>query len=172
LTEGAWGYVPGAKIKTLDHLIRLLVSAAGRDGNFLLNVGPRPDGQIDPAYAARLREMGAWLHQYGQSIYATRGGPYLPGDFGVSTYHDKTIYLHILNPSGAALTLPALPAKILGCSTLTGGKVSCRQSDAGIEVSLNGNPAAIDTIVEMTLASPAAEIKTIPTAVDAKAGNR
>ena len=144
-------------------MIRLLVSAVGRDGNFILNVGPRPDGQIDPAHAARLREIGEWLHQYGESIYATRGGPYLPGDFGVSTYRGKTIYLHILNPAGATLTLPALPAKILACSSLTGGQASCRQSDAGVEVTLPANPSAVDTIVEMTLESPAAEIKTIPT---------
>ena len=171
LTEGSWGYMKGAKIKSLDNLIRMLVSAVGRDGNYLLNVGPMPNGQIDPAYAARLREMGAWLHQYGESIYSTRGGPYLPGDFGVSTYRDKTIYLHILNPAGSPLALPALPAKILNCSTLTGGKATCKQSDRGVEVTLNGNPAAIDTIIELTLASSAAEIKTIPTPVTAKTGN-
>ena len=168
LTEGAWGYVPDAKIKPLDYLIRLLVSAVGRDGNFILNVGPRPDGQIDPAHAARLREMGEWLHQYGESIYATRGGPYLPGDFGVSTYRDKTIYLHILNPAGATLTLPALPAKILACSSLTDGQAFCKQSDSVVEVTLSGNASAIDTIVQMTLASPAAEIKPIATPVTPK----
>ncbi|MGA3263105.1 MAG: alpha-L-fucosidase [Terracidiphilus sp.] len=169
LTEGAWGYQPNAKVKSLEHVIRLLVSAIGRDGNFLLNVGPRPDGQIDPAHAARLREIGEWLHQNGASIYATRGGPYLPGDFGVSTYRDKTIYLHILNPTGASLTLPALPAKILACSSLTGGEASCKQSDTGVEVTLGTNASAIDTIIEMTLASPAAEIKPIPTPVTPKA---
>jgi alpha-L-fucosidase len=144
-------------------VIRLLVSAVGRDGNFILNVGPQPDGQIDPVQAARLREIGEWLHKYGESIYATRGGPYLPGDFGVSTYRGKTIYLHILNPSGKTLSLPALPAKVQACSSLTGGQASCKQSDAGVEVTLPVNPSAIDTIVEMTLESPAAEIKTIPT---------
>jgi alpha-L-fucosidase len=170
ITEGPWGYDPAAKIKSLDHLIRLFVSAVGRDGNFILNVGPRPDGQIDPAQAQRLREIGAWLDKYGQSIYATRGGPYLPGDFGVSTYRDKTIYLHILKPAAAALALPALPAKILSCSSLTGGDASCNQSDAGVTVTLSGNPAAIDTIVAISLASPAADIATIATPVSAKEG--
>ena len=169
ITDGPWGYDPTAKIKSLDQLIRLFVSAVGRDGNFILNVGPRPDGQIDPPQAERLREIGAWLARYGQSIYATRGGPYLPGDFGVSTYRDKTIYLHILNPTGTSLVLPALPAKIRSCSALTGGDASCQQSDAGVTVTLNGNPAAIDTIVAITLASPVAEIGTIATAVTTRA---
>jgi alpha-L-fucosidase len=172
LAEGAWGYVPNAKIKSLDHVIRLLVSAVGRDGNFILNVGPRPDGQIDPAQAARLREIGEWLHRNGASIYATRGGPYLPGDFGVSTYRDNTIFLHLLNPPGATLILPALSAKILSCSFMNGGQASCKQSDAGVEVTLGKNASEIDTIVEIALASPAAEIKPIPTPVTPQAENK
>ncbi len=168
ITEGPWGYDPSAKIKPLDYLIRLLVSAVGRDGNFILNVGPRPDGQIDPAQAQRLREVGAWLAKHGDSIYSTRGGPYLPGDFGVSTYREKTIFLHILTPPGKTLALPALPANILSCSALTGGTATCGQSDKGVTVTLEGNPAAIDTIVALKLASPAAEIQTIPTAITAQ----
>jgi alpha-L-fucosidase len=169
ITEGAWGYQPNAKIKPLDYLIRLLVSAVGRDGNMILNVGPRPDGQIDPAQAARLRQIGAWLHQNGASIYATRGGPYLPGDFGVSTYRGNKIFLHILNPAGATLTLPALPAKIIGCSYLGGGEASCKQREDGVEVTLGKASDGIDTIIEITLESPASEIKPIPTPLKPKA---
>lgn len=169
ITEGPWGYDPSAKIKPLDHLIRLLVSAVGRDGNFILNTGPRPDGQIDPAQAQRLREIGAWLGKYGESIYATRGGPYLPGDFGVSTYRDKTIYLHILASKVTTVTLPALPAKILSCSALTGGEAACSQNEVGVTVTLEGNPAAIDTIIAVKLATPAAAIETIRTAEMASA---
>ena len=164
LTEGAWGYQVGAKIKSLDALIQLLVGAVGRDGNFLLNVGPRPDGQIDPAHAARLREIGAWLSKNGESIYATRGGPYLPGDYGVSTYRKNVVYLHLLHFNGHALTLPPLPAQILSCSVLTGGDATCTQSGSGVQVVLNGSPDATDTIVVMTLASSAAKIDPIAVA--------
>jgi len=168
LTSGAWGYQPNAKIKPLNDVIRLLVGAVGRDGNLLLNVGPRPDGQIEPKQAERLREVGDWLKRYGQSIYATRGGPYLPGDFGVSTYHDRTIYLHILNPTGKTLALPALPAKILSCSSLTGGSADCKQASDSVKITLNGNADTVDTIIELTLASPAIEIKPIATPVTGK----
>lgn len=165
---GSWGYTPNAKVKPLKDIIRLLVSVVGRDGNLLLNVGPRADGQIEQDQINRLREVGDWLKQYGQSIYATRGGPYLPGDFGVSTYHDNTIYLHILNPAGNTLALPGVPAKVLGCSALTGGHATCTQTDTRLEVKLGGNPEAVDTIVALTLASPASGIKTIPTPVTLK----
>jgi alpha-L-fucosidase len=173
LTTGAWGYQPNAPIKSLDEVIHLLVGAVGRDGNLLLNVGPRPDGEIDPAQAARLREVGDWLSKYGESIYSTRGGPYLPGDFGVSTYRDNTIYLHILKPSAATLELPPLPAKLLSCSVLTGGAATCTQTVAGVDVTVIGSPLAPDamapdTIVALSLASPASDISPIATPVTPK----
>jgi alpha-L-fucosidase len=165
LTNGAWGYQANAKVKPLNDVIRLLVGAVGRDGNLLLNVGPRPDGQIEPEHAERLREVGDWLKRYGESIYSTRGGPYLPGDFGVSTYHDRTVYLHILKPTGQTLSLPALPARILGCSSLTGGSATCKQASDSVEITLNGNADAVDTIIALTLASPAVEVAPIATPV-------
>jgi alpha-L-fucosidase len=168
LVHGPWGYDPEATIKSLDSILRLLLGAVGRDGNFILNVGPRPDGQIDPAQAQRLREVGDWLKQYGESIYATRGGPYLPGDFGVSTYRGKTIYLHIMNLAANKLRLPALPAKVLSCSVLTGGTAMCTQTVAGVDVMLSGNPDATDTIVALSLDSPATNIPLIPTEVTPK----
>ncbi len=170
LTTGAWGYQPNAKIKSRDDVIRLLVGAVGRDGNLLLNVGPRPDGQIEPAQAERLSEVGDWLKQYGQSIYKTRGGPYLPGDFGVSTYHDQTIFLHILNLTGKTLVMPSLPTstKVLGCVALTGGKATCAQTSEGLKVTLSENSEAVDTIVAVAIASPAAKIGTIITPVVAR----
>lgn len=121
-----------------------------------------------PEQVARLREVGEWLNRYGQSIYATRGGPYLPGDFGVSTYHDRTVYLHILHPAGATLSLPNLPSKILSCSNLTGGSADCKQTNDSVEITLNGNADAVDTIIALTLASSAAEIEPIATLVTGK----
>ena len=163
ITVGAWGYQPGARVKSRDDILLLLVGAVGRDGNLLLNVGPRPDGQIEPAQAERLQEVGDWLRQYGQSIYGTRGGPYLPGDFGVSTYRETTIFLHLLQTKGGTIRLPSLPAKVLSCLTLTGGSAACTQTVAGIDVILSGTPNTVDTIVALSLDSAAAQIAPIAT---------
>ena len=73
---GAWGYQANAKVKSLKDCVQMLVKVAGRDGNLLLNVGPKPDGEIDPPQAQRLREIGQWLEKYDKSIYCTRGGPF------------------------------------------------------------------------------------------------
>ena len=143
------------------------MGAVGRDGNLLLNVGPQPDGQIDSAQSERLREVGDWLRKYGESIYGTRGGPYLPGNFGVSTYRDRTIFLHLLRAKDGTIRLPPLPAKVLGCSTLTGGIAACSQTVAGVDVALSGTPDTVDTIVALALDSAAAPISPIATPVTA-----
>jgi alpha-L-fucosidase len=148
----------------LRDCILLLVKAAGRDGNFILNVGPRPDGQIDPPQAQRLKEIGDWLAKFGESIYGTRGGPFLPGAYGVSTHHDKRIYVHVLNwTGGAKVSLPALPVKVLRASLLGGGEAGFLQSEQRVEVSV---PVAsqdnLDTIVVLELEQSANDLKPIP----------
>lgn len=165
IVKGAWGWQPAAEVKSLAHLVQLLVKAAGRDGNFLLNVGPRPDGMIDPAQAARLREIGAWLRANGESIYGTRGGPWRPGDFGVSTHRDNFIYVHVLQWPGPTLTLPALPARVLQASRLDGGLVSFAQDERRLELTVATGPGdAIDTIVKLELDRPVASLPIIETA--------
>lgn len=159
---GAWGYQPNLKPKPLKDYIQLLAKVAGRDGNLLLNVGPDPNGRVDPPQAARLREIGAWLDKYGQSIYSTRGGPFLPGAYGASTHLDKTIFVHVLTWPEGKLTLPAIPARIVRATALTGGEASFTQSDRNIELSLPADARdKMDTIIALELNSPANGIQPV-----------
>ncbi|GJJ04417.1 hypothetical protein RugamoR64_49550 [Duganella rhizosphaerae] len=159
---GAWGYQPNMKPKPLKHYVQLLANVAGRDGNLLLNVGPGPDGRIDGEQAQRLREIGAWLGKHGQSIYGTRGGPFLPGAYGASTRSGNTIYVHVLQWPGDTLKLPALPARITGATLLAGGAVRYSQSGSGIELSVPpGARDAMDTVIALQLDGPAAAIRTL-----------
>jgi alpha-L-fucosidase len=135
---------------------------AGRDGNLLLNVGPRPDGQIDPPQAQRLREVGDWLSKYGESIYGTRGGPFLPGTYGVSTHKDKTIYLHLLGYAGSKIVLPPIGPRILKASLLGGAPAAFTQTDRGIEISLPMDGRSdIDTIVRLELSDSTAGMRPV-----------
>jgi len=106
-SQWAWGG-PQDGVKPLETCLNMLISCAGGDGNLLLNVGPTPTGEIAPEQADLLRDMGAWLAKYGDSIYGTRGGPFKPGRFGVSTRKDRTIYLHIRRWPQDVLTLPTI----------------------------------------------------------------
>ena len=125
----AWGG-PEDGVKPLSACLEMLIRSAGGDGNLLLNVGPMPTGQIDPAQANLLRQMGQWLAKYGESIYGTRGGPYKPARHLASTRQGNTVYLHILAWPEETLKLPALPANIIRSRMLTGGRATVRRRKA------------------------------------------
>jgi alpha-L-fucosidase len=157
-----WSWKPNDEMKTLPQCLKTLVRTAGGDGNLLFNVGPTALGEIEPRQAERLKEMGQWLAKYGESIYGTRGGPYKPVRWVVSTRKDHTVYLHILAWPNETLSLPALPAKIVASRLLTGGQVQVNQTDAAVEISVpQSNRQEINTIVAMELDRPAMEIEPI-----------
>lgn len=67
----SWSYVPHDHYKPARQLIRLLVKIVSRGGNFLLNIGPDPQGDWDPVAYDRLREIGAWMKVNSEGIYGT-----------------------------------------------------------------------------------------------------
>ena len=156
--QWAWGG-PNDGVKSTATCLDMLIRGAGGDGNILLNVGPRPDGIIDPAQANVLKEIGAWLKKNGEAIYGTRGGPWKPGKNIVSTRRGNVIYLHILNSADGRLELPALPAQIKSAALLHGTKVLADQRGGKLVVAIPATSfGAVDTIVKLELDRPALEI--------------
>jgi len=154
-----WAWKPNDQMKSFKQCIQTLVKTVGGDGNLLFNVGPMPDGRIELRQVERLKEMGAWLRKYGQSIYGTRGGPFKPGAWGASTYKGNAVYIHVLNWSGEKLLLSPVPKKIVAGSVLTGGEASVRQTDEAIEISVpKADWHEIDTIIKLQLDGSADEI--------------
>jgi alpha-L-fucosidase len=151
-----WAWKPDDTMKSLEQCLQTLIRTAGGDGNLLFNVGPTAEGVIEARQVERLKEMGAWLAKHGESIYATRGGPYKPAKHIVSTRKSNTVFLHILAWPEETLTLPALPAKVVKASA------NVQQTDTALIVKV---PAAdrqpIDTIVALELDKPAMEIEPI-----------
>ncbi|MBN2296099.1 MAG: alpha-L-fucosidase [Pirellulales bacterium] len=155
-----WAWKPGDNMKSKKECIQTLVRVVGGDGNLLFNVGPMPDGRIEPRQVERLKEMGQWLKQYGQTIYETRGGPFRTTNKFASTYRGKTVFLHILDDSQDLVELPPIDAKILSHKVLAGAKATIKQTPNSIEIEMapNGrNP--IDNIIVLELDKPAAEVK-------------
>jgi alpha-L-fucosidase len=74
LTMGtAWQYQPRNEVyKSGWDLISLLVETRARGGNLLLNVGPKPDGELPIEQEERLREMALWMFVNGEAIHGTR----------------------------------------------------------------------------------------------------
>ncbi len=155
-----WAWKPNDRLKNLKECIDLLVTNAGYDGNFLFNVGPMPDGRIEPRQVERLKEIGLWTKQCGESIYGTRGGPFKPGKWGVSTCKDNRIYVHVLRwPKDGPIVLPAVGKKVLASRLLTGGTAEVQPSDQGVTVNVpKESRQDLDTIIELTLDGSALDI--------------
>lgn len=94
--NGAWGYTADHTPRPLEEVVKLVVRTAGFDANLLLNIGPRPDGLIQEEMQETLHQLGAWMRQFGHTIYKTRGGPMRPTDWGVVTTRDATLWVHVL----------------------------------------------------------------------------
>ncbi len=120
----SWGYnVTDRNYKTVKQVIHLLVGAAGRNANLLLNVGPMPNGVIQKEFIDTLAAAGQWLQQYGASVYKTRGKIMPPQAWGVVTRNEKKIYLHILkNPSTPFILLPGFKETIHAVEIMGSGK--------------------------------------------------
>ena len=109
-TEVLTGRIADRKWKSPRDLIRYLAKAAGMNANFLLNVGPQPNGKLQAEQVERLKVMGQWLKVNGASIYGTRGGPIPPRPWGVTTRNDKTVYLHVFDWADPQLLIPSVGA--------------------------------------------------------------
>lgn len=123
--------------KSSQFLIRSLVEVASRGGNFLLNVGPGPDGTIQPEFQERLRAIGNWLAVNGDSIYGTMYGP-IQGISAIRTTAKRdTIFIHVFDWPSTAFEVSGLKRKVVSAHLLaTGQSLSFRQSETGLQVDL------------------------------------
>jgi alpha-L-fucosidase len=150
-----WGFNIGdSNYKSVAELERRLIRSAGNNSNLLLNIGPYPNGEIDPQFISRLHSVGEWLSKYGDSLYATRGGPIPPGDWGVTTQKENKVYVHVLNWSAPLLALPPVAEKVVSANRLVGqAAVEFTQNADGIVLKVP--PASqdeADRVVVLTLA--------------------
>jgi len=153
--NNAWGFNIGdAHFKSTRQLIQYLVRAAGHNANFLLNVGPIPNGKIQPEFQTRLREMGQWLTRYGESIYGTRGGPITARPWGVTTQKGNKVYVHILDWQDASLALPLLPGKVKSAHFLKdGSRGAVSEAAGGLVLQIPASARDdIDTVAVLELA--------------------
>lgn len=152
----SWGFnITDRNYKSVKQLIQYLVKAAGYNANFLLNVGPMPNGTIQPEFADTLKMVGKWIEQNGETVYATRGNVVSPKDWGILTQKNKTVYMHILNKpeNPAFIFIPGLNEKIAKAYLFKGQKeVKFKQQPEGTFIYIDGIELDdIDTIIQFEL---------------------
>ncbi|MEX6689373.1 alpha-L-fucosidase [Danxiaibacter flavus] len=111
LTMGnSWSYVPNDHYKSSNQLIHLLARIISRGGNFLLNIGPSPQGDWSDTAYSRLKDIGAWMKNNSEAVYNTIPlEPYEDGNVVYLQSRDKkNIYVYVLaDEKNEDVTLPA-----------------------------------------------------------------
>jgi len=75
--NGTWGFSRfDHNWKSAADLVTNLIDIASKGGNYLLNVGPTPEGEVPAPSIDRLKEVGAWMKQNGEAIYGTKASPF------------------------------------------------------------------------------------------------
>lgn len=150
--NGMWGYkILDQNYKDSSTLIRYLVKAAGIGGNLLLNIGPQPSGALPQAALDRLKEMGEWLRENGESIYGSTTGPFAPQPWGVATAKDDMLYVHVMTADTPDILLPDVKKIKKAVRRSDGTKVKYSKSADGIVLHLGEIPHDTDHIIEISL---------------------
>jgi alpha-L-fucosidase len=130
------------------------VNAAGRNANFLLNIGPMPNGDVQPQFIDTLKAIGNWMNKNGESYFGTRGNLIKPQDWGVVTAKDKVLYVHVLKPvNDKYIFLPELTQKVVKAELFNGGgNIKFAQQKEGVFIYLDGvKQDDVDTIIKLTV---------------------
>jgi alpha-L-fucosidase len=153
--NNSWGFkITDNSFKSSKQIIHYLVNAAGRNANFLLNIGPMPNGKIQPEFTDTLAIVGNWVKKNGESIYGTRGSTVPPQQWGVVTVKNKTMYAHITTPEGGNyIFIPQLKETISQAVLLSNGtKINFKQQPEGVFIYTTGLAMdPIDTIIKLTV---------------------
>jgi alpha-L-fucosidase len=141
-----WGYTIGERWRPADLLLDMLVEAAGKGGNLLLNVGPDADGELPQEFVARAAAIGEWMAVHGEAIYGSE-----PGDvcefitYGRQTRKGNNLYLIIRFWDGReTLTLAGLETRVRRATLLTTGQELAFQQSADY-LTVAGLPAQAPT---------------------------
>jgi alpha-L-fucosidase len=143
-----WGYNKNDHhFKSPTTVIRNLVDIASKGGNYLVNVGPTPEGVIPPESVDILHHIGVWMKANGKSIYGTSASPLDKAPaWGRLTEKGDKIYLHVFEwPADGRLSVEGLKAKVEKAKLLV-GEQKLAFDTAGDKLTITLPPQAPDPI--------------------------
>lgn len=151
--NGMWGYkIKDQNYKSVTDLVRLLVRAAGKGANLLMNIGPQPNGELPAVAVERLRGVGDWMSKYGETIYGTTAGNVMSASWGTTTRKDNMLYVHLLaDHMPQFVTLPVTEKVISSTLFGTDEKVKWEKIQGGIVLHTENLKPSVDCIVVLKL---------------------
>ncbi|MBI2844257.1 MAG: alpha-L-fucosidase [Armatimonadetes bacterium] len=158
-----WGYIHNnPNFKTSTQLIQYLVTAASTEGNFLLNIGPKPDGTIREEEAERLKAIGKWVKVNGESVFGSRRYPFEVSPWGVGmigtgTAKEDNVYIHVFRwPQQGEICIPGFSKKIISAIILGTGQTVTVELASNGRTFLKALPAVPpdkhDTVIKLVIA--------------------
>jgi alpha-L-fucosidase len=136
-----WAYKPNDEYKPARTLIHMLIDIVAKDGNFLLNVGPTPEGKIPPEQMALLNEIGDWMAVNSEAIHGTRAvAPYKQGNICFTT-KAGSVYAIILAEGDAKR--PPSHVTLRGLVPAPGSAVGMLGVDGSLEWNMTPSGAEI-----------------------------
>lgn len=158
--NGTWGYRSSDQNwKSSETLIRNLIDIASKGGNYLLNIGPKPDGTFPQASVDRLKDIGQWMELQGEAIYATKASPLQPFSWGRCTMKQvgkqTVLYVSVFDwPSSNQVILPfTAKNKLVSAALLASGvNLNTSRDKDGIVISLPKTaPNEIATVIKIEI---------------------
>jgi alpha-L-fucosidase len=118
-----WAYRPKDRnFKSADVLTRSMVEIISRGGNFLLDVGPQPDGQIQTEFVERLEAIGRWVGKNAAAIYGSTYGPIQGEPQYRTTARADSVYVFVLDTSCHEIVMKGLSRRIAHVRLLSNGR--------------------------------------------------
>ena len=167
VSNKSWGYINEDTFKSPEFIVHQLVDIVSKNGNLLLNIGPRSDGTIPDQVQRVLLDVGAWLNVNGEAIYGTRPwrvfgegptrvsagsfhdtdtAPYTPEDFRFTTKDNVLYVIGLAWPTSGEVVIHSLAATVGGeaihsvALLSSGARVQFQQRADGLHVQMPGQP--------------------------------
>lgn len=128
LDKSQWSWKKNFTFMPYETVLVDLLKTVGDGGNYLLNIGPRPDGSFEPEAIRIMQQVGRWLGRHETLIYGTQGGPFVADKQYTSTRKYKQINLFVFDRTAKSLTLDARGLTITTILTDTNKPVAFRQT--------------------------------------------
>jgi len=119
----SWGYnKTDDNWKTPKTIVRNLITCSRDTGNYLLNIGPKPDGSIPEESVRIMTTVGRWMDKNGKSIYQTEKCQPRRSNYASFTRNGNTLYMHNYFWPGETATIGGMMTKVTSAHLLATGK--------------------------------------------------